>query len=158
MCKFNFITTYHLIRRTNRFPARSLARHIYLSVSLPPFVSFPFSKIPHSKRSRKRTMLFAARETPLFVLNGKEEREDANDRAASSGHPSTSVMRDEKGEDEEDRPTNEKKNGQSRAKCFRRYRSIGDGSLLSWRTTSGKNTIEVEVGRERGRERGEQSK
>ena len=96
-------------------------------------------------------MLFAARETPLFVLNGKEEREDANDRAASSGHPSTSVMRDEKGEDEEDRiHQREEKRLNPERNVFGDIVRLGDGSLLSWRTTSGKNTIEVVKWEENG--------
>ena len=100
-------------------------------------------------------MLFAARETPLFVLNGKEEREDANDRAASSGHPSTSVMRDEKGEDEEDRiHQREEKRLNPERNVFGDIVRLGDGSLLSWRTTNGKNTIEV-VKWEENREGGE---
>ena len=104
-------------------------------------------------------MLFAARETPLFVLNGKEEREDANDRAASSGHPSTSVMRDEKGEDEEDPIHQREEKRLNRAKCFRRYRSIGRRkfTVLAYDEWEEYNRSR-EVGKRTGKEReGEQS-
>ena len=96
-------------------------------------------------------MLFAAQETPLFVLNDDEaEAERANNERRSAKDAST--MRnhnaDDKEEEEEEEDREERRREEKRPSDDENETSFGDivrlrdGSLLSWRT-SAKNAVEV---------------
>ena len=103
-------------------------------------------------------MLFAAQETPLFVLND-DEALFANERGTTAEDASTLNINahcNNNEEEEEDRTRIEKKQQNDFSSGSGDIVRLRDGSLLSWRTRSGKNAVEiVEWREERGGKRRE---
>ena len=95
-------------------------------------------------------MLFAAQETPLFVLND-DEALFANERGRAedaSTRNITAHFKNNEEEEEEDRTRIEKKQQNDFSSGSGDIVRLRDGSLLSWRTTSGKNAVEIVLWRE----------
>ena len=95
-------------------------------------------------------MLFAAQETPLFVLKDDEALFE-NERGLSedaSTRNITAHFKNNEEEEEEDRTRIEKKQQNDFSSGSGDIVRLRDGSLLSWRTTSGKNAVEIVEWRE----------